>query len=188
MPQKSPKITINLSSQGKDTLENVFYKWAVDAGRGIIIGIELIALAALGYRFVVDKQIVDLHDEIDIQEGFVQRHAEKENLYRSIQDRLENIKETDAETSGKVEVMQAIIEAISENTFSSTSLTVNDTIINLNGNTFSIFTLNSFIEEVKLYPSIASISIDEINTSDQGIKFKVRIDMKKMTKKAPAKT
>ena len=188
MPKKSPKITINLSSEGKATLENVFYKWAVDAGRGIIIGIELIALGALGYRFVVDKQIVDLHDEIRIQESYVQRGAEKENLYRSIQERLENIKETDFETSGKIEVMQTIVDAISNNTFSSTNLTVNDTIINLSGNTFSIFTLNSFIEAIKQYPSIAFISLDEINTSDQGIKFKLRIDMKKMTKKDVAKS
>ena len=95
----SSKLNINLSSRGKATVGKVMYGWTIDAGRAIIVGIELIALGALGYRFVIDRQIVGLHDQIKTQEVYVAAQAADEKTYRSIQDRLKNIKTTTQETS-----------------------------------------------------------------------------------------
>jgi hypothetical protein len=74
----TPKININLSSAGKATVGKVVYGWTIDAGRAIIVGIELIALAALGYRFVIDRQIVDLHDQIKTQEVYIAAQSSDE--------------------------------------------------------------------------------------------------------------
>jgi len=173
-----PKISINLSSRGKTTVGEVFYKWAVDAGRGIIVGIELIALLALGYRFIIDRRIVDLHDAIAQQETFIAAQAKEEQKYRGIQDRLENIKLTNEETTTKVRVMNAVLDAVSAGTFFSTNLSINQGAISVEGSTFSIYTLTGFVEDLKEFPQVESIAIDEINTTEDGVKFKVRIVIK----------
>lgn len=175
-PEK-PKISINLSSRGKTTVGVVFYRWAVDAGRGIIVGIELIALLALGYRFMVDRKIVDLHDEIAQQEAFIAAQTRDEIKYRGIQDRLKNIKITNENTTAKVRVMNEVLDSISAGTFFNTNLTINQQAIAIEGSTFSIYTLTGFVDSVKKLPQVASISIDEINTTDDGVKFKVRINV-----------
>jgi len=171
------QININLSSKGQKTVGKVFYKWAIDAGRAIIVVIELIALGALGYRFVVDRKIVDLHDAIKQQEAFVAAQANEEKVYRGIQDRLKNIKLTNEETANKITIMNEVLKQVSSGTFFSTNLTINQKSIQIDGTTFSIFTLTTFVDSVKKFPAVASISIDEVSTTDEGVRFKVRIEM-----------
>lgn len=178
MAKKNPlRMTINLSSKGKQTVGKVVYGWTIDAGRAIIVTIELIALVALGYRFIIDRRIVDLHDQMKIQEVFIAAQAADEKTYRSIQERLKNIKETTIETTAKVEIMREILGAISSGVFFSTNLSISDKSVIVEGGTFSVFTLNEFLNTLKSYPSVESISIDEITTSNDGIRFKSRIDI-----------
>lgn len=179
----SQRTNINLSSRGKATVSKVVYGWTIDAGRAIIVLIELIALVALGYRFIIDRKIVDLHDQIKIQEAYIAAQAEDEKKYRSIHDRLKNIKSTNTETSAKVELMNEILSAINSGSFFSTNLSINERTIIIEGNTFSIYTLTDFLNQIKKYTSVATISIDEVNTADNGIRFKSRIEIKDMASK-----
>lgn len=176
------KININLSSRGKQTVGKVVYGWTIQAGRAIIVGIELIALVALGYRFVIDRKIVDIHDQIKTQEVFVAAQANDEKTYRSIQDRLESIKATNEETEAKVQIMNELLKAISNGTFFSTNLSISGQSIIVEGSTFSISTLTDFLNGLKSFPSVAAISIDEVTAADEGIRFKARIDIKDMSK------
>lgn len=186
MPKKnSPKLNINLSSHGKQTVGKVMYGWTIDAGRAIIVGIELIALIALGYRFVIDRQIVDLHEQIKDEETFIAAQATDEKTYKSIQDRLESIKATNEETDAKVTLMNDILSAISTGTFFSTNLSITERTIQVDGATFSIHTLTDFLNNMQGYESVAAISIDEIVTADDGVRFKARIEVKDMSKKTP---
>lgn len=171
------QININLSSKGQRTVGKVFYKWAIDAGRSIIVIIELIALGALGYRFVIDRKIVDLHDTIKQQEAFVSAQANEEKIYRAVQDRLKNIKLTNEETTSKITVMNEILKAVSNGTFFSTNLTINQKSIQIDGAALAIFTITTFVDSIKKFPAVAAISIDEINTTDDGVRFKARIEM-----------
>lgn len=186
MPKRAaPKININLSSRGKQTVGKVVYGWTIDAGRAIIVIIELIALSALGYRFVIDRQIVDLHDQIKTQEAYIAAQASDEKTFRSIQDRLENIKLTNLETGAKIKIMNEVLRAITSGTFFSANLTISDRTIGVEGNTFSVVTLTEFLNSLKSFPTIAAISIDEINTADDGVRFKARIEIKDIGVKKP---
>lgn len=184
----SPKININLSSTGKQTVGKVVYGWTIDAGRAIIVGIELIALGALGYRFVIDRQIVDLHDQIKTQEVYIAAQSADEKTYRSIQERLKDIKITNSETAEKIQIMNEVLKAISAGTFFSTTLSINDKNILVDGSTFSIVTLTDFFNRLKQFPAVAAISIDEINTADEGIRFKSRIEIKNLSQAQPTKS
>lgn len=179
----SPHVKINLIGKPKGSIAQDFFKWAVNVGRIIIVVTELIALGALAYRFSVDRKVIDLHDQIKKAELFVKSQQAKEADYRSIQTRLENIKQTKDETKIKIDLMNDVLAAISKGSFSSTNLTVNPNTININGIAFSIYPLNSFIEDLKQNPNITSISLDDVSSVSEGIQFKLTIEIKTNAKK-----
>lgn len=178
LKKPSSKININLSSAGKATVGKVVYGWTIDAGRAIIVIIELIALAALGYRFVIDRQIVDLHDQIEVQEAYIAAQAEEEKKFRSIQERLKNIKLVNDETQAKIVVMDEVLNAIETGTFFNSNLSINDQALVISGSTFSIYTLTDFLDGLKKYPSVVGISIDEISTANDEVRFKAKIQIR----------
>lgn len=178
MMEKKNKISINLSSSKEVSVGNTFYKWAFNAGRAIVVLIELVALGALGYRFLVDGQIVDLYDDIKREASIIQFQSDDEKIFRSIQERLVNIKLIDEETSGKIEIINDITSSINSNEFTETDLSVSKNTISLSGNVLSVFTVENFTNKIQEYPQVSSIVIDEINTSSNGVKFRLRIKVK----------
>lgn len=182
MPEETTKIKINLSGKPKESISGIFLKWAINTGRIIIVVTELAALGALLYRFNIDRKIIDLHDQIKREELFVKSQEAKEKDYRSIQERLSNIKDSDKETTEKVKIMNQILSSVSVGDFASNNISLNESVISLSGTAFSVYPINSFIEELKINPNIASISLDEISSGDKGISFRINIELKKKTK------
>jgi Tfp pilus assembly protein PilN len=174
----APHVKINLVGKNKVSFTNDFLKWATNAGRIIIVITELVVLGALAYRFTLDAKIIDLHDKIKKSELFVQAQSAKEQEYRSIQTRLQNIKTVDNETNNKISIMNQILTSISKGDFASTNLTISGSTISINGVAFSIYPLNDFINGLKKDPNITSISLDDISSTAQGIQFKMTIELK----------
>ena len=74
--------------------------------------------------------------------------------------------------------MNNILDAINKGEFSSTNLSVNENTIDINGVSVSIFSLNNFIENLKANTNINSISLDDISSNNQGVKFRLTIELK----------
>ncbi len=180
MMEKKSKISINLSSSKKVSVGGTFYKWAFHGGRAIVVLIELVALGALGYRFIVDSQINDTYTDIQREASLVQFQSEDEANFRAIQERLSNIEIINKETVGKIEVTNDILTAINANEFTQTTLTINQGIISFSGNALSIYTVENFTNRIQEHPQVNSIVIDEINTSSSGIRFRLRITLEKL--------
>ncbi len=178
MSQDAPLIKINLSGKPRETSTAVFFKWAINTGKIIIAITELLALSALAYRFTVDSKIIDLHDQIKKERIFVDSQKKKEDEYRAIQNRILSIKKTEDETKKKVAIMYTILQTISDGRFNSTNLLVNQNIITLTGTALSIFPINSFIDDMKQNQNVVSISIDDLSSVDNGIRFKINIELK----------
>jgi hypothetical protein len=174
----SPHVKINLSGKQEASFRDDLLRWAIQAGRAIIVLTELVAVSALLYRFYVDRKIVDLHDEIKKASIFVEAQSPKEKEYRNIQVRLSNINNIDETTKNKINIMNNILAAMNSGSFSSTNLTVNEKSININGTAVSIFPINSFIEELKKNPSIVSINLDDLSSTNLGVQFKMSIELK----------
>lgn len=170
-------ISINLSGKPKDSTTSVFYKWAIQTGRVIIIITELVALSALFYRFVIDRQIADLNDQIDRQILYIRNQEASENEFRATQEKLATIKQIKSDTDAKIEIMNKILNTANTGVFSTNNLNVNKNIISLDGLSSAIFPINNFVEELKTHPYITSISIDEITSSDAGVLFKLQIKL-----------
>ena len=129
----SPHVKINLIGKARISVADNFLKWTVNIGRIVIVVTELVALTALIYRFTIDRKIIDLHDQIKKSELFVKAQSAKEKDFRSIQERLLNIKDTEEDTQAKIEIMNQILDSVAKGNFSSTNLTVSQRSISING-------------------------------------------------------
>lgn len=174
----SPQVNINLIGRPKVEFSTSFVKWTFNVGKVVIALTELVALGALGYRFYIDRTIIDLHDQIKKDQIFVASQASKEKNYLSIQNRLSYIKKVNKDTNVKIEIMNQILKTINSGDFTSSDLTIDQNTISLNGTAFSIFTVNSFINEMKNNPNVTSISLDDFSSAASGIQFKITIEIK----------
>ncbi len=179
--QKSPlsqgkkAVNINLLGRSRDSTSNAVYKWAINVGRIIIVLTELVALGALFYRFVIDRQIADLNDQINNQINFVRNLEAKEHQFRAVQEKLALINTIEEDTNAKVDVMNKVIEEANKGTFLSNNLSISKNIISLDGISSSIYAINNFVDNLKTNPHILSITIDEISSTNTGILFKLNI-------------
>lgn len=175
-------VTINLTGKPKESNTTLFYKWTIQIGRIVIVLTELIALSALGYRFIIDRQIADLNDQIDRQVLFIKNLEQKEQQFRSLQDKLATIKTIKSDTDAKVNVMNIVLDAANQGIFTTSNLSVSKNVISISGSTSSVFSLNSFIEGLKSNEYITTISLDEITSGETGILFKLNITLQGVPK------
>lgn len=176
--QNSREVKINLIGKPRVDFATNFVKWTFNAGRIIIATTELVVLFALGYRFYLDRKIIDLHDQIKNNKRLVEIQAPKEAKYISIQNRLSIIKKTELNTDIKIKIMGNILDLISRGDFVSSNLTVDQNSVHLDGIAFSIFTINSFIDDLKKNEDVTSISLDDFSSGQDGIHFSLAIELK----------
>lgn len=175
--QSAPPITINLSGKPRERLENIFLSWAAQAGKIIIIVTELVALGALSYRFIIDRQIIDLNDQIRTKLLFVNSQTQKENVFRDIQNRLFYVKLLTDESHTKLIVLADILSAAKSGGVEITNLLLNEDKITLSGNTSSLFSIHTFVNTFKARPGVSAISIDEIESGESGVHFKLTMTL-----------
>lgn len=178
MQNETFHLKVNLKQTPEEGMTSVFLKWAVNSGRIIIVFVELLTLSALGFRFYVDHQIVDLHELIQTDQKFITRQTGKEQLYRSLQNRLSVISNLETQNKAKIEFLKQLTILLNSNDFGQTSLTFSNNTIGINGKTYSIFTLNTLVDKLKTNQNVTSISIDEISSLEQGIEFRLTTELK----------
>lgn len=174
----SPQVNINLIGRPRVEFSTNFVKWTFNVGRIVIALTELVALAALGYRFYIDRTIIDLHDKIKKDQIFVESQASKEKNYISIQNRLSYIKKVKKDTDVKINIMNDILKYVNDGNFTSSTLTIDQNTISIAGNAFSIFSVNAFINQMKDNKNVSSISLDDFSSAASGIQFKITIELK----------
>src|SRR5689334_11570583 len=88
MAEKIKKRVINLLPNKGDSLFEQFLSWALTVGRLLIIITETLALSVFLYRFVLDVQIIDLHDKIKQESAIIDNLKDQEESFRNLQTRL----------------------------------------------------------------------------------------------------
>lgn len=175
--QDTSGIKINLSIR-RESFAKVFLKWSVQTGRVIIILTELIAVSALFYRFIIDRQIIDLHDQIRNELIIVRAQEQKELEYRKIQKKLASVKSITEDTKAKIQTQNSIAPEISKEGISVNQFNLVNNEITLDGRSSSIYNFNEFITNLKKTDYISSIFIRHISGSKQGIDFNITITLK----------
>lgn len=171
MPKQDPSI--NLVKKKIDYFDE-FIKWALSIGRLVVILTEAIALITFIYRFSLDRQLIDLHSKILQEQAIVESLSDQEAIYRNLQDRLALASEVSNQSQKRVKVFSDIQNNIPQGaTFNNLSVFERGARINI---TFrSVTDVSDFVDFLKNYESIESVSIDKIENKSSSASILVGI-------------
>lgn len=171
-------IKINLNPKVREEITSIFFQWVISIGKAIIVITELAALSAVFYRFVIDRQIIDLHDRIKRAEILVKAQDKKEKEYRQLQERLTSVKTLIGNTDTKISVLNQILSEVKKNGFLTTKFNLNQNLVAIEGKAPSVFGLADFINKLKNNETISGISLNQVNSLQQGVDFQINITLK----------
>ncbi len=171
--------TINLVRGRGEPFVDRFLKWALTGGRVVIVITESVALLAFLYRFTLDQQIVDLHTKIQQEQAIMALLAKNEKTYRDVQDRISLSNQFGKSAMQTVSVFSDVTKLIPTD-MSMKTFSLSSSSIKLEGSTPSILSLSSFIDSLKKYQGIQSVSVDKIEnrTTTATIAFGITATLK----------
>ncbi|HZJ18631.1 MAG TPA: hypothetical protein VFD45_03380 [Patescibacteria group bacterium] len=159
MPKKIPSVNL-VKPRHADFFAN-FINWALTIGRLVVIVTELIALSAFLYRFSLDRQLIDLHSKIKQEQTIVNYLKKEEDTYRNLQERLTAATTFSEISQDRVKLFNDVL-LFTPQGLSFSEFTLNNDRLKIAADVESVSSLSNFVEELKKYPKIASISIDKI--------------------------
>lgn len=178
MALKDSLIKINLISNRREIFSNNVINWIITTGKVIIILTELIALSALSYRFIIDRQIIDLHDEIKRKEALLNQESKKESEYRHLQSSLNNIHALNEETESKIASFNNIYSVLKEQNLNIKRYSITNETISIEGAYSSVYHLVNLIDKIKTVDSVLLITISELKNDQEGANFIMDITLK----------
>lgn len=160
---KTTSISINLvRSQEKGLLDKIL-NWALTAGRFLVILTESLALMMFLYRFTLDRQLVDLKDQVKQKAAIVTYLKKNEDMYRNLQQRLQLAKQLNDQAETTTNIVRDLIGFARGNVVFK-SFNLSPTTLNIDVSAASTRTLSVFIDKLKTYTKFKSISVDKIET------------------------
>lgn len=152
---------INLFKKRNKHFVDNFIQWALTIGRLLVIVTETVALSAFLYRFSLDRELVDLHDEVEQKQAIVKLLKNNEEKYRNFQERLANIKDLAASGIKTTKLFTDIV-SLAPNNLILNNVTLSQNTVKIDANAQSVIALTTFIKQLKNYPSIQAVSLDKI--------------------------
>lgn len=176
---KNKTISINLFKKGENDFIEKFINWALSIGRLVVILTEGIALLAFLYRFTLDRQVIDLHDEITKKQEILKYFKPNEDKYRNIQAKLLFVSKIESSAATMTNTIKDIID-ITPGNFSISNIYLSENNIKVEANARSLSAITSFINSLKNNPKVNSVSLDKIEnrTSDSIIVVTISADYK----------
>jgi len=177
--EKEHKILINLGPQKPVVFTNVFFNWTIRIGRIIIILTELVALGALFYRFIVDRQVIDLHDQIRQGLLIVSAQSKQEEIYRDLQNRLLLIKSLTKQTQQNITTTNNILNKMVAlgGTVSRFSLQSNTLL--LQGEFLAVSQMSDFLQYLGSLDAVSSANLESIQSRGPKVDFEMRVEFKR---------
>ncbi len=158
----NPENQVNLYRGRKIQLIDKTLAWAVTIGRVLVVLTELVALVAFGYRFSLDKQIVDTKDQVKQKLALVAAMNQQEQKYRNVQTRLQLIQKAEGVNTQMQSRIQAILQAIPESaTLNSLSMTGGTTRIDVQFT--SAISASQFVDKLRNLTDTMTTSVDKID-------------------------
>ncbi len=172
MLQKRPD-SINLLKRETPFVDR-FVGWALTIGRLLVIITEVVALSAFIYRFSLDRKLIDLHSKITQEQAIVNYLKNNEAQYRNLQGRLTLISTNSSLASQRLKIINDIV-TLTPKGIAFNSLNLFEDRITIDANVNSISTLSDFVDALKNYPAIDTISIDKIENKPSSAMISINI-------------
>jgi Tfp pilus assembly protein PilN len=185
---------ININLLPKDpffsTVFGKILKWALSAGRYVVIFTELVVIMSFIARFTLDRQVTDLNSSIDKKKQIILSYGNLESDFKTIQEKIVQYKQTEQETT-IVDSFESLSAVIPEGIILK-ELAIRPTSVTISGNTFSQSSFNLLVNNLQLSTDFVNINVGEIQSSEEdkgSIDFSIKADTKVIQKvKANAKT
>jgi hypothetical protein len=159
-----------------------FLNWSLTIGRLLIILVETLALGTFLYRFNLDMQIVDLHDQIKAEGFIVENFVRQEDEFRNLQARLALAKTYD-DANPAVTIFKDIAElGRGKVTFKSLFVTLDS--VKIEASAPSSASLSQFTEALKAHPQVSEVNIDKVENKSTNATIIIVISAKLKTNPA----
>lgn len=179
--KKTAQININLLPKDPffSTIFGQILRWALSAGRYIVIFTELVVIMSFIARFTLDRQVTDLNSAIEKKRQIILAYANLEDNFRTIQEKITHYKQTEQETN-MVDTFAHLSTVIPEG-ITLTELAIRPTSVTISGRTLSQTAFNLLINNLQLSPQFKNVTVGEIQSGedeDEGLTFTIKADTK----------
>lgn len=159
---------INLLPNREDTLLLQFLDWALTIGRLLVILVETLALGTFLYRFSLDMQISDLKDKIKAQRAIVTSFKSSEDAFRNLQTRLSLLKKYDQLGEESPKILNDVIE-MGKGYVTFRNIYISSSNIRIEAQSSTVAPLTMFVENLKKYSPIESVSVDKVENKTSSV-------------------
>lgn len=189
MPKKPARLEVNLIPKDPffETMLGRVLKWALSAGRYIVIFTELVVIASFATRFTLDRQVTDLNTAIFSKQAVIESYGPLEENVRTAQSKIGEYRSISDEEN-IIDTFSQLTEVTPAGVRYSDLLLQSDR-VNIEGFALSQNSFNILINNLQLSPHFLQVSVSKIESSDQGgpgLFFSLQAQTKEVAK-VPAK-
>lgn len=190
MKKKPATIKINLVPKDPffATIPGRVLKWALSAGRYIVIFTELVVIISFATRFTLDRQVTDLNQAISNKEAIINSYGPLENNFRVAQSKISSYQQIN-QSGNIVETFADVKEIIPEGIELDDLVINNDTVI-ASGTTQSQTAFNLLINNLQLSTKFHEVAVDRVESNEDntqpGFSFSIRAKTKIIEKQKQA--
>lgn len=179
--QKTARVNINLLPKDPffSTIFGKVLRWALSAGRYIVIFTELVVIISFITRFTLDRKVTDLNSAIEKKRQIILAYGDLEESFRTVQEKITQYKQTEQETN-MVDTF-ANLSAVVPDGILLTELAVRPTSVTISGRTYSQNSFNILVNNLQLSSDFFNINIGEVQSSEDekgSIEFSITADTK----------
>jgi len=175
MPARGKIINLLPSSEFENSFWGMFLKWAITAGRKVIILTELVVILAFLSRFKLDEDIRRLNGEISGKRNILESNKGFEDKYQELKAKIAAAKEIEKKQSGASETLEKIASYVPLEVRLQ-SLMISKSVVNMNGVSIDEKALKEMILRMDRDQDWRSIELANINAQEgMGVKFVLNI-------------
>lgn len=174
-------VQININLLPKDpfysTVIGKVLRWALSAGRYIVIFTELVVIFSFVARFTLDRQVTDLNQAIAQKKVIIESYGSLEQEVRSVQDKIVQYRQFEQETSS-VETFANLTQVMPAN-INLKELTINPTYVVISGETNSQQAFNLLINNLQISDKFHNIDVNSVESDDKNtgvLSFRIKAD------------
>ncbi len=163
-------MSINLAPS--QTLEespfwNKFIYWSTTAGRLVIITTQIAVLSAFFARFLLDRQIINLTEEIKTKKTIIRTTQNLENEFKKTQDQLSAIKEIHQNKNYYSRILENLTEKIPpEVTF--TGISADEETLQIKGSSSTPRNFAHFLTMLATSEELKTVALEQAQINASG--------------------
>ena len=179
--KKAARVNINLLPKDPffSTVFGKVLRWALSAGRYIVIFTELVVIMSFIARFTLDRQVTDLNNAIEKKRQIILSYGDLEDNMRTVQEKITQYKQTEQETN-IVDTFTNLSTVVPDGIILK-ELAIRPTSVTITGYTFSQNSFNLLVNNLQLSPDFTNINVGEVQSSEEeegSIEFTIQADTK----------